>query len=393
MKNQYKLDWLEALRGIAAVLVVLTHARYFMFNTPTWEKAEEVLRPGAMGVDLFFIISGFIMAYSTRNSDGSLRYAKIFAIKRFARIWPVYTVITFCWVVASQDTTAYFTSSDTLLQFLKSILFIPTSINNPPYFGAALPLGWTLEFEMYFYAIFCVSLFFKKWRWPVLFTWMIVTVLLIPMQQNLAQSAYDVSRNLSFSPIYFNLMSNPIVLEFLAGAAIGLLYIQEWARIRNSAVAYHLLGLSIAFTIWIGYSRVVDFHGPTKWGGALALTVLVMAIASKTVKIPAPRLLVWLGSISFSLYLSHTITQHYFGLAMLKLQMEAHMHSWGYIFMTTVTAISVAAIVHRYLEKTLSESMRNKLLALLVEQKKTRPVEKGVDAAVVTENSKPASPA
>jgi exopolysaccharide production protein ExoZ len=383
MKNHNKLDWLEALRGIAATLVVLTHARYFMLNTANWEKADEILRPGAMGVDLFFIISGFIMAYSTRNSDGSLAYAKTFAIKRFARVWPVYAIITFCWIAATQDIGAYFSSYDNVILFLKSIFFIPVTIDNPPYFGAALPLGWTLEFEMYFYAIFCASLCFKQWRWLALFAWMIATVLLIPMQQNPALSAYDATRNLSYSFVYFNLMSNPIIFEFLAGAAIGLLYLQDWARIRNPAIAYHLLGLSIALTIWLGYSRVVDFHGPTKWGGALALTVLVMAIASKTVKIPAPRWLVWLGSISFSLYLSHTITHHYFGLAMLKLDMEAHTHSWGYIFMTTVTAISVAAVVHRYLEKMLSEAMRNKLLALLVEQKKPLPQEQHSNAAVV----------
>lgn len=372
MRSQNKLDWLEALRGIAAILVVLTHARSFMFNTDNWDKAEEFLRPGAMGVDLFFIISGFIMAYSTRNSDGSLSYAKKFAVKRFSRIWPIYAIITLCWIGAKQDIAAYFSSSENIIIFLKSLFFIPSSINNPPYFGAAFPLGWTLEFEMYFYAIFCVSLFFKKWRWAVLFAWMIATVLFIPMLEESVLSAFDVSRNLSYSFIYFNLMSNPIIFEFLAGAAIGLLYLQDWARIKNPIIAYHLLGLSIAFTIWFSYSRVGDFHGLTKWGGALAVTVLVIAIASKTIKIPAPRLLVWLGSISFSLYLSHTITHHYFGLAMLKLEMEPHMHSWGYILITTVTAISVATVVHRYFEKTLSESMRNRLLTLLNDNSEQR---------------------
>ncbi len=383
MKNHHKLDWLEALRGIAAILVVLTHARYFMFNTSNWEKAEEFLRPGAMGVDLFFIISGFIMAYSTKNSDGSLAYAKTFAIKRFSRIWPVYAVITLCSILATQDIAAYFSSSENIIIFLKSLFFIPTSINNPPYFGAALPLGWTLEFELYFYAIFCISLFFKKWRWPALFAWMIVTALIIPMQKESALSAFDVSRNLSYSFTYFNLMSNPIIFEFLAGAAIGLLYLQDWARIKNPIIVYHILGLTIAFTIWHSYSRVGDFHGMTKWGGALTLSVLAISIASKTVKIPAPGFLVWLGSISFSLYLSHTITQHYFGLAMLKLRMEPHMHSWGYIFITTVTAISVAAVVHRYLERNLSEAMRNKLLSLL--NKKTQPIDHRIKAAAIVE--------
>ncbi|WP_207215862.1 acyltransferase family protein [Pseudolysobacter antarcticus] len=72
IKNEKNLDWIQLLRGVAALLVVLTHARYALLGTDSFPLAQQIFLPGAMGVDLFFIISGFIMCYSTATSDGSL---------------------------------------------------------------------------------------------------------------------------------------------------------------------------------------------------------------------------------------------------------------------------------------------------------------------------------
>ena len=95
MNNQEKnLDWIQVLRGIAALLVVLVHARYALLNTDSFPLAQQLFVPGAMGVDLFFLISGFIMCYSTAGSDGSVGAVARFAIKRFARVWPVYVAVT-----------------------------------------------------------------------------------------------------------------------------------------------------------------------------------------------------------------------------------------------------------------------------------------------------------
>ena len=72
--EQGRLDWVQALRGIAAMLVVLCHAADYLRDSPSYPLIESALLPGAMGVDLFFIISGFIMMLTTRDCYGSGRH-------------------------------------------------------------------------------------------------------------------------------------------------------------------------------------------------------------------------------------------------------------------------------------------------------------------------------
>jgi exopolysaccharide production protein ExoZ len=72
LKETKRLDWLQSLRGVAALLVVFAHSYYFLQGTEYDALARSILLPGAMGVDIFFLISGFIMTLTTRQNDGSL---------------------------------------------------------------------------------------------------------------------------------------------------------------------------------------------------------------------------------------------------------------------------------------------------------------------------------
>ena len=355
------LDWLQSLRGIAAILVVMTHARYFFLNTPAWPAAEQYLLPGAMGVDLFFIISGFIMAYTTRGSDGSWRYVLDFAAKRLARIWPVYVVITCIWLLVAHSGIGYFREPTLLVVLAKSLLFLPVNPDAPLFFGLSLPVAWTLEFEIYFYAIFGVSLLFRRLRWFVLASWMLLTVILLPLRAGVL--TFDVMSNLHYSVAYLSLASNPIVLEFLFGAVIAAIYVNEKVRIPSRTVAMHFLLLTVAPALWLVYSGFVHFHGPKTWGAAMALAVLGIAVASKTVALRPPRLLVWLGQISFSLYLTHTITQLW--MTRWIEGMGGDTHSLAHVFVTTAVALSFAALSYHYLEDGLAVWVRKHLLKLL----------------------------
>lgn len=82
-----KLEWVQALRGLAAFMVVMVHSRSVLMDTAVGRgAADHVLLPMAMGVDLFFIISGFLMVWTTRDFDGTKIYVGKFLVKRFARI-------------------------------------------------------------------------------------------------------------------------------------------------------------------------------------------------------------------------------------------------------------------------------------------------------------------
>ncbi|MGI4718772.1 MAG: acyltransferase family protein [Janthinobacterium lividum] len=350
--NRPKLAWIQALRGIAVFLVVLTHARYSFSDTPAWPLAEQLLRPGAMGVDLFFVISGFIMVYTTRRLAGTPGEALDFLVRRFARIWPLYAVVTLIYLTVTNKGLAWLTDWPQLKNLLLSLSFQPVNLEHPPFFDVTLPLGWTLNFEMYFYLVFGLCLLARRQRLLLLAGWIALTVLAIPaLKRGLT---LDVLTNFRFSLAYLNLVTSPIILEFLAGAAIGWLYLQDWFVLRSQAVARHLVLLAVCGAVWgIWNGWLANFHGPTQWGAVVALTVLALALAAKTVELAPPAVLVWLGTISYSLYLTHTTV-----LLLVNRGVEAiqgDVHGWSHLILVTALALSVGAAVHHYLEQRLSE--------------------------------------
>ena len=133
----HRLESVQALRGIAVFFVVLSHVGFINF--------------GAFGVDLFFCISGFIMMYITQRTTANFFY------KRVIRIIPLYWVFTIStFILVSCKPSLLNSTSSELSHLIKSIAFIPFDKN-----GLVEPLlgpGWTLNYEMYFYLIFFVSL-------------------------------------------------------------------------------------------------------------------------------------------------------------------------------------------------------------------------------------------
>ena len=93
------IPWIQALRGIAAVLVVITHSSRALTSPLGQEYFWDLFVHGALGVDLFFIISGFIMVLTTQKCDGSKTYVADFVIKRFSRIWPLLFVVSMVYLL------------------------------------------------------------------------------------------------------------------------------------------------------------------------------------------------------------------------------------------------------------------------------------------------------
>lgn len=351
-----KLDWVQALRGGAALMVVLSHGRDYLIGTPGYPEIERVLVAGAMGVDLFFIVSGFIMVYSTKDTGSTLADVKDFAVKRFCRVWPTYTVVTVLWVLIAEDGARYFASAANWLTFFKSIFFIPVKDLAPLYFAPIIPLGWTLNFEMYFYAIFAVSLFFGRYRSGVMICWVVATVIVFPViAKTLSMNPFHYYE---FRPNYLNLMANSIILEFVAGALVARLYLAGRVRIASRAVAFNFISCSVGFAIWWNFNSVGGQHGIAGWGLPLLLVFMSVALASKTINIKVPRVLVWLGEISYSLYLTHYLTRIVLDRIVSRYGYGEFTHAWTYLLMTVFICIAAAALSHYLLEQKLSRVLQ-----------------------------------
>jgi exopolysaccharide production protein ExoZ len=353
--NQSKeIQWLQGLRGIACILVVLVHGRYFMLSTPFGPLADQLLIPGAAGVDLFFVISGFIMAYTTSRPGVK---PVDFIRQRFTRIWPPYVVMTFFWFAfLAGGTFSSLLSPNVAIAILKSLLFIPNDPHAPLYFNVTLPLGWTLEFEAYFYLTFALSMFLGRMRWIGLFSWLIFSALIFPLSRRGLN--LDVRTDLGYSFGYAALMTNPIILEFLFGVTAAAVYLSR-LRIRSVRLCWNLLFITTCFALWSCYGGLYNFHGPLKWGIPVALLVTVLALVSKTITVNMPAAILWLGRISYSLYLTHTATQQL--LAKFVEQNGVDVHSWGFVFLSTAAAIFVAYFFYELVEVRLCQAVRKLL--------------------------------
>jgi hypothetical protein len=297
-----KLDFIQALRAIAVVMVVLCHARFFFRGSPYEELTEWLLAPGGAGVDIFFLISGFVMVYSTRNSPGTFRYTYEFIVKRFAKIWTPYAVIGLIFYTIKNSESIFTTNS--LIWVTKSLAFIPPDISQPFYYGGGLiPVAWSLNYEFYFYLIFGTSLLFKSWRLPFLIAWIAATTYLVPVMNRGFFSVLPMSK-IETSSTYVQMITNPIILEFLAGMLIGRLYL-SLPRIESVIYTRAFVGISIGVcgVAWITNYR--NLNSITYYGAFASLLLISMSIADKCRKIKVPKLLLWIGTRSYSLYLVH----------------------------------------------------------------------------------------
>jgi peptidoglycan/LPS O-acetylase OafA/YrhL len=348
------IEWIQALRGLACIGVVLTHARYFMLDTPQWALAQQLFSPGAAGVDLFFVISGFIMAYTTWSSGRD--EALPFLFRRIVRIWPPLLVMCLIWVFMMGGGIWVFKDPATLAIFLRTVFFLPVNPQTPPFFGMLVPVAWTLVFEMYFYLMFAISLLFGRWRWIALHAWVAASVVVFPL--SLRGFNMDPRLDLGLSPSYLNVVTSPLVLEFVFGIWAAFIYLNSWTlkSVRQCRILLVFISVTV---VWLCYKQILPFHGPGGWGVAAAALVMALALVSKTIHFSPPRAVAWLGTISYSLYLTHTCTQQL--LIRYVEPLGVNTHTWTFVGYSTIFCCLLAWPYYETVETRLSQFLRRVL--------------------------------
>lgn len=310
----------QYLRGIAALMVVLHHAQ-----TPfgvTWFEG------GASGVDIFFVISGFIMALTTAKFDPAgdrLAQAAEFLKRRFLRVVPLYwlflCVAALMWGALDEQ------------GLWKDLLFIPRQ--HPTATGEIWPRlipGWTINYEVFFYVVFAAAMLAGRLR------------MLAVGAALLACVAAGALTTWNAAPGRF--WTNSIVIEFLFGIAAyhGL---QRWTVPAPWVVLVLGVGLLMLPT---GLPRFLDSGIP-----ALLIVVAAVQLAQGT----DWRRLHALGDASYSLYLVHLFAfWPAFGVAKrLGLTAGAAWQSALGIAVLTVVAVVAGMLVHSHVEKRLTRAI------------------------------------
>lgn len=308
---------IQYLRAFAALLVVLHHTR----NPHPWLfNPLEHFHGFAKGVDIFFVISGFIMA-----AIGSRETPKDFARKRLIRVAPIYWLAT--GLVLIQIARKDGLNDDLMMRFVMSILFIPHHDPNGDIFPILIP-GWTLNYEMFFYGIFCVSLFSKK---PIRNTFIAL----------LALTGIGLLTG-SDNPIYATYTSTKLT-EFAAGLLIGA---------NRHKIAEHP---SMAILLPIG---LVLLFTSKNWALTTLSSAMIVAAALAAEKhIPSVPAIKTLGDASYLIYISHHFTVGIFQKIWSKLPLDGPTQFYTLMLFTLVASCVIGVIGHFTIEKPLTKSL------------------------------------
>jgi exopolysaccharide production protein ExoZ len=332
---------IEVMRGVAALLVAVYHlSRLYQqnFDVFPFSSATEV---GHIGVDFFFVLSGFIIYYIHHGEINKPNYIVRYAAKRFARIYPFFWFV----LLLNLILIPFVASKD-----FPSITHIFINLTLIPYEKDFLPLGisWTLQHEVLFYALFSTLLLNKRLGQVILITWL--TLVLI--HNFYSPVLVDV-------PVLFSAFN----IQFFLGMSVAYLYSKN--KLTSSSYVLYCALLCLFLLMCLELSGILN--GYQKWarvsyGFAFAF-ILFGALAEEKKRSKAiPSLFLKLGSASYSVYLLHL----FFGGIIFKVFSILGLHDVLPIFVSAILTISItvylAYLTSKMVEIPISKFVRNMLL-------------------------------
>lgn len=337
-----KLLNIHYLRGIASLLIILLH-----YNFVLPEPLQRYVTTDGLGVDIFFIISGFIITYATQHQESF----PSFCTKRFFRIMPVFFLV---WLVAS----IFVFNEYPIKELIKALMLFHVDYNfssAPAYGFNIMGTPWTLTYEVYFYIIFGISMTIShKNRIRICGISILAFVTCIQLIYNHSFSINSqVSANLYVSNWWLTplkILSTTILFEFIAGMFLAGLYIKHKDNFSLQQTCY-IIFFSIILLI-IGFSEAtfskVGFDG-TFW---IALPIFMSAIAlDKYGFKPDNMLLNNAANISYSLYIIHFPVMIYFRKNFFIKHHFSDLTRIALYIIMILLCYALANIVHKTIEK------------------------------------------
>ncbi len=347
MQQKLIFQRIQILRFVAAASVVAYHAQLTTVSYFGGAKPYPLLELGVYGVDLFFVISGFIIVFigSLRETD-----PRIFAKRRIERIVPLYWIMTLATFALTHIPGLARNEVFGPVRLIQSLLFV--SWLNGPETYPVLNVGWTLEFEMLFYivaaAAMLITAWFRgsvsAWRWPIAAAVMLLLVL----------SGHG-------TPFF---LQNPIMIEFVFGMTIGtFLYDRRSFFWMLGGTALVMATLPMTGPAW----RVWAFGLPS----AGLVSLVIFADLRKTYK---GRVLPELGNASYSIYLTHVVAISF----VCKIASVAMPRVPTAVITPLITlfAIAIGYIAYRLIENPLLQAMNRRRRAAVSRQEQAMPVGK-----------------
>ncbi|WOH38982.1 acyltransferase [Thalassotalea fonticola] len=337
-----KLNGIQILRGLAASIVVYHHFMqiFYKFESNNF-LGDFFSNYGDFGVDIFFVISGLVMAISLQNKKQT---SASFFKNRLVRIAPTYYFYTLIFLLMGIIFDSINSSHASIESVLKSLLFI-THENPSPDLGffPTLSVGWTLNFEMFFYLVLTLILFLP-----------------FSILSKLAIAVFV----LSFSPVLYKITKvniyevvagNYKLIEFSLGILLGIAFnLENKLGITSKLTYFTKLTLLLLGFILL---QVVS-HPLVKELLLASYVVLLFIFFGQTFnkKNSIIKFFIYLGEISYSVYLSHLIII-FLIWSFLPILDNYYLVILG-VLLTTLGTFFVSVITHKHIEVGLSTTLK-----------------------------------
>lgn len=327
---------LQGLRALAALMVVISHQ---LSEAGIAESYGWFI--GKFGVNLFFLISGFIMVVTSRDKFGIATAPADFIWRRFVRIVPFYWLITAIYTIKMCIVGV----PPQFEHLIKSFAFIPY-LDSDGLFRPVYGLGWTLNYEMFFYAIFAVALSQKFWPGVagVITTLLAVVAggMILPIQ----------SSETWFAQIW-NFWTHPIILYFGVGIIAGILrgHFEKLGRLSDDRIVITTCLSVVLATLF----SVSAYYMPPVKNFLFLACVSIFAICAfrkgSDQSTAYQRAIVLVGNASYSIYLTHSF------LAGPSKKIWAYLFHGEYgavvVILITLGSIVLGIASYRWVEKPL----------------------------------------
>lgn len=353
------LNSVQLLRALASIAVVIHHAAV-LYALPKYGNAATFggyLELGQYGVDLFFVISGFIIATAHWNDIGKPSEIGRYVNRRFTRIFPIYWLFLIGTIMLIVAGIAYRDVPLSASNLIQSFTLVRLS-------GETLPLtvAWTLFHELLFYAIFGVLILSRRVGFVLLLCW---TALI------LANFTLAGPRNTSS----FQVVTDLINLEFLAGIGVFLFL----KRIQPTAsLAYALAGAGVLAVVAValvhdGLLQRTVYETRALYGISFGLLIAGLIMLERLGRITIAGSLVFLGNASFTLYLVHGPFISFTWQILNKLGLLTAVPGEIYVVGVSIAAIAVASLLYVLVEQPLLAMTRSALRSLSASRAHFRP--------------------
>ena len=339
---------LQYVRAAAACLVVLYHARLL-----TTLGQSLPLEFGRAGVDIFFVISGFIIQHVAARDDVGRPGA--FMVKRLIRIAPLYWLLTLLIGVAGPFIPALASKAGIpdIWMVLRSLLFVPY-VDPAGEIHPVLFIGWTLNYEMFFYVLFAAGLLIRDASLRLI-TLSIVLGALVAV-------GFAIDPDSAIGRTY----TSPLLLEF--GAGLWLHRLWQGACDRHVGARNRIFALLVltgaALALVLGALLWPAIPDVVKWGvPAFAIVASALMLERGDGRAGHPMLL-RLGEASYAIYLIHPFVIKALSVLAGGFFRDATAPMQAFIMVATLIVVGVVGVtLHLFVEQPLLRALRRRFVA------------------------------